>query len=511
MKKAISILMALIMIFSVLSVGATALDTSEPSVKTKYVGSEAVNRYSPDMTLPQDGASAEANVNKFASADPNAPYTFYSTLNARQKDVYNAVLNGAKPQATFEEIMFSSPITFTTVMDDNGEPALTEQAAYACVETLLGALSALMDDHPEMFWIGNFDWGYLYDYRSNSNGSVDVRLVGLMLQFKMPEGYATWDAVKTAYTQMMQAADAVQIAGANRFEKLKGIHDWIAKRVDYDTKFAYATSYYATSVFLAPYITVCEGYAEAFKMLCDRAGIPCIVVVGFAGEAHAWNYVKMEDGNWYAVDVTWDDQNAEDGSDIILYDFFLRGANSTEIFFHGENQAATAFKDTHKPLGDRYGDGSIFKLSYPALTQEGYTRMLLAPNSEATVDKTSMTVSLPDGTDIADAFLVPDGYRGYASEDEPVLQIMQIIGGQEKLVEEYDIHWLKAGRLGDVNGDGKVNTIDARWALQAASGVRVLTEAQKAAADVNGDGKVNTIDARWILQMASGVRPVPAA
>ena len=22
-----------------------------------------------------------------------------------------------------------------------------------------------------------------------------------------------------------------------------------------------------------------------------------------------WNYVQMEDGNWYAVDVTWDDQD----------------------------------------------------------------------------------------------------------------------------------------------------------------------------------------------------------
>lgn len=59
---------------------------------------------------------------------------------------------------------------------------------------------------------------------------------------------------------------------------------------------------------------------------------------------------------------------------------------------------------------------------------------------------------------------------------------------------------------GDVNGDGQVTAIDARWALQAASGTRELTGEQNLAADVNGDGKITAIDARWILQAASGTR-----
>ena len=60
--------------------------------------------------------------------------------------------------------------------------------------------------------------------------------------------------------------------------------------------------------------------------------------------------------------------------------------------------------------------------------------------------------------------------------------------------------------VGDLNGDDKINAVDARWVLQAASGARPLTDAQKAAADLNGDGKVNAVDARWILQIASGAR-----
>lgn len=60
--------------------------------------------------------------------------------------------------------------------------------------------------------------------------------------------------------------------------------------------------------------------------------------------------------------------------------------------------------------------------------------------------------------------------------------------------------------LGDVNGDGKLSAVDARWVLQAASGARTFDMTQTAAADVNGDGKINAVDARWILQAASGAR-----
>lgn len=71
---------------------------------------------------------------------------------------------------------------------------------------------------------------------------------------------------------------------------------------------------------------------------------------------------------------------------------------------------------------------------------------------------------------------------------------------------EADISIGASSILGDVNNDGKTNIIDARWLLQAASGSRKLTEAQKAVADVNKDGKINVIDARWMLQVASGSR-----
>ena len=67
---------------------------------------------------------------------------------------------------------------------------------------------------------------------------------------------------------------------------------------------------------------------------------------------------------------------------------------------------------------------------------------------------------------------------------------------------------LNTAVLGDVNGDNKVDAVDARWVLQAAAGMRTLENT--AAADVNADGKIDAVDARWILQAAAGMRTLGA-
>lgn len=54
---------------------------------------------------------------------------------------------------------------------------------------------------------------------------------------------------------------------------------------------------------------ICLGYATSFQLLMDLAGVECITVVGAAFNSssdHAWNLVELE-GEWYAVDPTWDD------------------------------------------------------------------------------------------------------------------------------------------------------------------------------------------------------------
>ena len=61
------------------------------------------------------------------------------------------------------------------------------------------------------------------------------------------------------------------------------------------------------------------------------------------------------------------------------------------------------------------------------------------------------------------------------------------------------------GLLGDVDGSGAVNTLDARLALKIASGQKTATETQILYGDIDDDGKITTADARYILHIAAGV------
>jgi len=66
---------------------------------------------------------------------------------------------------------------------------------------------------------------------------------------------------------------------------------------------------------------VCQGYAEAFKRLMDKAGVKCEVVSGQvrgSSEYHAWNIVALgTPEKYFHVDVTWDSDCYK-----VLYKYF---------------------------------------------------------------------------------------------------------------------------------------------------------------------------------------------
>ncbi len=109
------------------------------------------------------------------------------------------------------------------------------------------------------------------------------------------------------------------------YDKVKAAHDYIIKNcvynkeaVDNDSLVDDDFSVYGA---LVKGVAVCEGYAKAFKMLMDIAGIDCIMVTGTVGEdevLHAWNMVKLKD-DWYHVDVTFDDPYPETSEIVYLY------------------------------------------------------------------------------------------------------------------------------------------------------------------------------------------------
>lgn len=112
----------------------------------------------------------------------------------------------------------------------------------------------------------------------------------------------------------------------NEFERIEYIHDTINKLCVYgESETGNQDSAYGC---LVEGKAICEGYSKAFLLLCNRSGIDCTIVTGTAiadnGEsaAHMWNMV-MVDGQWYHIDLTWDDPTLNPAdNDYVRHDFF---------------------------------------------------------------------------------------------------------------------------------------------------------------------------------------------
>ncbi len=88
------------------------------------------------------------------------------------------------------------------------------------------------------------------------------------------------------------------------------------------------------------------------------------------------------------------------------------------------------------------------------------------------------------------------------TEEEKGQQERTCLGCNEK--ETKEILSLSESK-GDVNGDGKITAVDARMILQHVAGVKLLEEKQLSHADVNGDDKISAVDARRILRIVAGI------
>ena len=103
--------------------------------------------------------------------------------------------------------------------------------------------------------------------------------------------------------------------GMGDFDKVKAINDYMIKNIRYDmdnykNNTIPEISYTALGA-LEKKVAVCSGYAKAFKILANCAGLEVTYVTGDTPNGyHAWNQVKV-DGKWYNIDVTWNDADYE--------------------------------------------------------------------------------------------------------------------------------------------------------------------------------------------------------
>lgn len=112
------------------------------------------------------------------------------------------------------------------------------------------------------------------------------------------------DSQLILYEKYMEILNEYTSSGQSDCANELAIHDYLVTHINYDASLE--ASYNAYDALIGGK-AICGGYAECFKTFMDLLGIENTTISGTAGEAqHIWNAVRL-DGDWYQVDVTWDD------------------------------------------------------------------------------------------------------------------------------------------------------------------------------------------------------------
>lgn len=171
------------------------------------------------------------------------------------------------------------------------------------------AIVAFKNDHPDIFWLKNTFTYYDYD------GSTHIELAYITSGDALDEQKENFN---TALSSFVDNATMYY----SEYEREKYVNDFIVDNCEYDTEAAksdYTTGNVSTAYgVLVEGKAICEGYARAFQLLCNKLGIECVSVTGMTDNVgHAWNCARI-DGDWCQVDVTWNDS----GNEVDRYYYF---------------------------------------------------------------------------------------------------------------------------------------------------------------------------------------------
>ena len=238
-----------------------------------------------------------------------SPYKHYfQQLTNKEKHAYNAILS-ALPR-------FPDSIEI---------PDLTSAE-------LTRMYTALLYDNPEYFFLNN-----------DSQIRQSKKRTYFYPSYRM--GAEDYAAMHRKCTEAAAQIVAQAQAQATVFDRERTVHDCIIAMCSYSDSAANA---YKNTIYgvLAGGSAACEGYAKTVKYLLDQLEIPCYVVHGNSTppgsrtQGHMWNIVQI-DGDFYHLDLTWDDPVLEKGGNLLRYTYF----NVTDAQIrktHTEYDAGTA-------------------------------------------------------------------------------------------------------------------------------------------------------------------------
>ncbi len=241
---------------------------------------------------------------------------YYDILSQEEQNIYNN-LNSKIKASNFGEIVSDYMPYPYDVTVENGQ--IKDNELNLFVRNIAYAFRL---DHPEIFWLsGAYSLSITGTPRGNKYTNVKVQVK--LFSHKKTIGNSMAEDNENIQNEINTIINSVR--NLSDYKKVYEFNKWLTSNNKYNSEVADNSAsgpnnatfaeipWSIQSAFLSKtnkqnYETarkgpVCEGYAKAMKVLCDRVNIPCILA---SGQSHMWNYIKL-DGEWYGMDSTWSD------------------------------------------------------------------------------------------------------------------------------------------------------------------------------------------------------------
>ncbi len=304
----------------------------------------------------------------------------YNSMTSVEKHLYDGLYDSCKKYLTTE--------ADATDIYENGIYYMDYVDA-GSLEDIASVVEAFKEANPQFYFIGA-------NYFIVSNGTN--RSVVLEMDSKFVYGSERTKITNQIFSKADSWISKASAGKTTRLEKEIAVNDIICENVVYGIT-ENSMSIYSTFV---EGTAVCQGYSLAASLMLNAMGIPTMCVTS---KNHEWNKVCLDDGTWYALDVTWNDTWNGGFAHTSYYDKVKNiFANRSD-----ENIKMLDTENEHIITGPKYYP--VSSVDYPRaesneynleISNEGKVITVLvtkADNNDADKDEVVGTVTLEGSTD----------------------------------------------------------------------------------------------------------------
>lgn len=467
MKKSLCLTLILILIFSCVQQVGAAFEPELTVQFTETVFRDVIDTNDSNVSISSTGEFTESDFSSvyyYNHSVGGVVFSAYSELAEIEKELYDALLISIKNGT------LSARIDYT--------PALSA-ADFSAIDWK-ALLESFVVDHPEYYFITSMSrsWGA---YSSGDVAYIILKATTKSYYDNTVLNY-TEEQIQTCNEELKKVISEIDVDLTTRYNFVKSVHDYLCNNISYVNNQSRCHDAYGA---LVEKEAVCQGYAEAFKLICDYYKIPCVCVSGTGnGGAHMWNAVQMDDGYWYLIDATWDDQYR------IFYDYFLSGSQTV-----ANNFDDLAFSESHIIADEPY----IPSLPYAVtgwISADAKSAFGATYNSVVSATENILIRSFFDAES---SNIYYNGIYVDASDYATDAKIT-VPSGPDGTNENWTLVL-----IGDCNGDSSADASDYSVAVNKVLSDTSVSTVFDMAADAHNDGYLDVIDLAILERAISGL------